>query len=465
MCMAWLSAGCVATNESRCQTPADKAFRVLPIGICEDYPEESRSIAAARRDLEVAATNGLRVLRIAFGWDAMEPERGQYDWSFWDQFVRMATEEFHIRLIPYVCYTPRWASTSNEDDFWQHPPRDSEDFARFMRALVERYKTRIHSWELWNEPDNPAYWAGSVEQFAGLLTAGARAVRQTDPNAKVVFGGLAWDLNFLESVLTNGEAMEHVDVVNLHNYYETWSSEPLEYLPGYVGRARDILRQHGLDQPIWMAEVGYSSFRRGAHVSGQYRAQYGYEHTDNFQAAALFRMLTMLAAMDDVSLIAWYRINDLPQTQEVIGDVNNRHLGVLDEQGGAKPAMHALRFFASLFGQGFRCIDHEVRVTAAVRPKFHAHAFELRDGRVVLVSWLQNHVYGQWRPGDGSTDNPRRGFVSVQLPFGVSGSASAFNAAGEPVRATLARSATGSRVEMNVAASETTIVLLRRAHR
>lgn len=78
------------------------------LGLCEDYPEETRSLSGARADLEVARASGARVLRIAFGGDAIEGARGRYDWSFWDDFVRLAVDDYGITLIPYVCYTPRW---------------------------------------------------------------------------------------------------------------------------------------------------------------------------------------------------------------------------------------------------------------------------------------------------------------------------------------------------------------------
>jgi hypothetical protein len=58
----------------------------------------------------------------------------------------MAVDEFGIKLIPYVCYTPQWAATDDGADFWRSPPRDPEDFARFMTTNVGRYKHAIHSW-------------------------------------------------------------------------------------------------------------------------------------------------------------------------------------------------------------------------------------------------------------------------------------------------------------------------------
>src|SRR3982751_2697252 len=98
----------VVFNAAYVHTPAPSLRSSAPfqhdtLGLCEDYPEESRSLAAARRDLEVLRTNHIPALRIAFGWDAIEPEPGKYDWSFWDDFVRIATDEYHVRLIPYIC--------------------------------------------------------------------------------------------------------------------------------------------------------------------------------------------------------------------------------------------------------------------------------------------------------------------------------------------------------------------------
>src|SRR3954465_6509343 len=87
-----LASGCAAPHAGRdAFAPRDEFHRVT-LGLCEDYPEESRSLANARRDLEVLRTNHIPVLRVAFGWDAIEPEPGRFDWSFWDDFVRLAVD-------------------------------------------------------------------------------------------------------------------------------------------------------------------------------------------------------------------------------------------------------------------------------------------------------------------------------------------------------------------------------------
>jgi hypothetical protein len=410
-----VTAGCASVRPAERGQELTASRPSMTIGLCEDYPEESRSVESARRDLAAARALGAQVLRIAFAWDAIESEPGQYDWTFWDRFVEMA-DEADIRLIPYICYTPRWALDAGGDErFWRHPPKDPSRFAQFVTVLVNRYKDRIHSWELWNEPDNPDYWAGTIEQYAQLVKAGSQAVRSADPSAVVVLGGVAWELDFVERLLRDHDLSRWVDVINVHSYFETWSPDPLEFLPQYVGRLREIIQRYGNHQQIYMAEVGYSSYRNGALVSSAYWCAFDYEHTEAYQAQQLFKTLTLLAAEGDVAVVAWYRINDLPDSQEVIGDVNNRHLGLYHFDGSAKPAAAALARFTRLM-RGARPIDALVSVNHTIDSAAQIHAFQRPDGSVVIVGWLQTNVPGD-RPltRGGEAHDPREQTVRVTV--------------------------------------------------
>lgn len=438
----------------------------MPVGIGEDYAEGARTLANARRDLALLHRQGLRVLRLSLPWEAMEPEPGRYDWKFWDEYISLATDQYHIRLLPYLCYTPRWAATVRNADFWREPPRDDAQFAEFVKRVVTRYRGRIHSWEIWNEPDNSYYWLGSVEQFAALLRAGSVAVREADPSAQVVMGGLAWNLSFLEAMLTNGPTMRAVNIVNLHNYYETWAEDPLERIPAYIGRAGDLLNRYHDPLPIWTAEVGYSSFRQGAQVSGQFRAYYTYEHTPAGQAAALFRALTLLQASGRVSLVTWYRLHDLPATQEVIGDVNNRFLGLVDTAGHPKPALRALRYFRALFHNGYQCLDTQARVTKRLKSAAEVHAFARPDGSVVVVAWLRTVVPGERGDNSGQVRDRRREKVVVALPFALKPDAALFNELGEATGLVpVARQRGRAHFHLALQDGKVRVVILRRAGR
>lgn len=454
----------VALTLAGCHTPPSSdpkehnppAWHRLDVGLCEDYPEESRTWAAAERDLALAAASGAKVLRIAFGWDAMEPAPGRYDWSFWDDVVRTAVEKHQLRLIPYVCYTPQWAATDPGPDHWKSPPRDPALFASFVQTLVRRYRPWIQSWELWNEPDNQAYWTGTVADFAALTRAGAAAVRRADPTATVVLGGLAGDLDFLDTLFREEAIAPHVDVVNLHSYLETWHPEPIEVVTREIARARDIVRTFGEDEPLWMAEVGYSPVGPRAQTSEVYRPRITQEHTAKAQADALLRFLTLVAATGEVDLFAWYRINDLPSTEEVIGDDNNRHLGLLARDGSTKPALPAFVEMAKLFSGRYRVHPLDTRLpNGAVAPAVHAFLLEPEDGVPILLAWSAAEgsapLAGPVRP----PGEARSRSVIITLPKHVQPQALTSVLSGEPAEPPVQpeHRSTGARVHLLLHAS------------
>ncbi len=399
---------------------------VVPLGLCEDYPEESRSIEEVRRDLALLEQAGVHVLRVSFGWDGLEPERGRFELAFWDAFVA-ATSAAGVRVIPYVAYTPRWEAPAGADDYWRRPPRDLDAFAEAMRVLAARYRGRIGSWEIWNEPDNPDFWRGSVAEYAALLSAGARAVRAADPDAKVVLGGIAGHPEFAAEVLARPELAGLVDVVNAHAYFETWNPRPTEELPSYVAAFAPALA--GGARPLWLAEVGYSDHRRDGVVSADVRARFGYEHTPPFQAVELVRTVTLALTRPEVALLAWYEVKDPPPEAPVIGDDNNRHLGVAFSDWRPKPALAALALVARLFGGGFQRLDDRLQVVRPAGSRAEVHAFLTAAHQAVAVAWLPTVVPGA-APGDGRAADARVERLSLSLPLVPAGAARALDAEG-----------------------------------
>lgn len=394
----------------------------MPIGLCEDYPEESRSLEEVRRDFELLRASGIGVLRVSMGWDELEPQKDRYDFSFWDRFVDLAVREYRLRLIPYIAYTPEWNSNGAPQDFWKSPPRDVGEFGELMALLARRYQGRIESWELWNEPDNRDYWLGSTAEYARLLQAGASAVHEADPHAQVVFGGLAGGVEFLRTLFDQHDAARHVDVVNLHSYYETWNPQPIETIPEYVDSVADIVERHGGRQSIWMAEVGYSDFRaNGAEL-------FSYEHTPEFQAVMLIRTLALSLSQPSVALLAWYELKDARASDAVIGDAHNRHLGVAFPDYRPKPALAALAFANNLFSSGFRSIDSELTIERAHASQAEVRGFLTLRGNAVVIAWLKTYPHGSSNGVDA-----RRERIRVSLPYEARGPARRFDERGKPL--------------------------------
>lgn len=413
--------------------PENVEYYHVPIGLCEDYPEETTTMEIIRNDFELLKRTGINLLRISFGWDGIETQKDDYDWLFWDDYVKMAVDEYGITLIPYVCYTPMWISTGDSVNYWNHIPEDFEEFGEFVEDLVNRYKDRIKSWELWNEPDIKIYWSGTAEEYARFYKIGAEAVRRADPEAIVVLGGLAHRPEWTRELFREHGVSEYTDVVNIHNYYETWSPHPIEDMTEYINEIHDIVERYGDGQSIWMAEVGYSTYRgEGSKVSEVYNAYFDYEHTPEFQAVQLWRTLTLALSTEKLAAIAWYEIKNLPQTEEVIGDeYNNRYLGVANYDYTPKPAEHALKFFNEFFSERYKSIDDQVEVKRNLQSHSEIHCFETEYGDVVAVAWLKTHFPGRTPDTTGLVQDSRQEMVSLEIPMELSGKAVLYDALGK----------------------------------
>ena len=96
-----------------------------------------------------------------------------------------------------------------EGGAWKHPPKDCGRWRELCRAfvahLVDRYGgARVLRWrfEVWNEPDIPSYWKGTVEEYCALYDAARAGVKEALPRAQV--GGpatTARGTEFLRQVL------------------------------------------------------------------------------------------------------------------------------------------------------------------------------------------------------------------------------------------------------------------------
>jgi hypothetical protein len=143
-------------------------------------------------------------------------------------------------------------------------------------------------------------------------------------------------------------------------------------------------------------------------VSEVYHARHRDEHTDEAQAVALGRTFILALATGKLPLVAWYRINDLPPNEEVIGDDNNRHLGVRSVSGASKPALATFAMLTRWFHQPYRILEPTVRLVPDSASPVQVHAFALRDGRQIVAAWLGT-------PASPTSEN-QTPHISAELP-------------------------------------------------
>ena len=103
-------------------------------------------------------------------WGAIEPAKGQFDWHSLDSWVAQA-EIHHVQLDYVFLNTPQWASTRPSEPCVGKrvgcaAPPNLDDWSAFITALVTRYRGKISSYELWNEPNGSGFWTGTPKQMA-----------------------------------------------------------------------------------------------------------------------------------------------------------------------------------------------------------------------------------------------------------------------------------------------------------
>jgi WD40 repeat protein len=203
-------------------------------------------------------------------WETVEPEPGQYRWIDPDNIVS-ALDGYDVHILMRVHGTPAWARP--EGTFLSHPPNDADDFARFMRALAARYKGRVGAYEIWNEPNLNYEWGYLEPDPAGyttLLKAAYQAVKEVDPEALVISGGLATtgegsptamgDLTFLQGMYTAG-AQGYFDALGSHPYafgHDPDYQDPWGLSLSRVVQQRDVMLTNGdTKTPVWITETGW----------------------------------------------------------------------------------------------------------------------------------------------------------------------------------------------------------------
>ncbi len=344
-------AGCVGGIAARrAETPAARPMPTptpdSPFGVSMAAGVNDPAIPVA---LELAAGAGIRWLRVAgTEWSRVEPRRGQFDWRAADRLINLAHDLGYGVLAP-LAYTPEWASGAPEHlpagIRIKAPPRDLRDWEAYVEAVVSRYKGRVRYWQVWNEPDLAGFWQGTPRQYAELLAVTYRAVKKIDPDAYVVFGGLALggtpgQLNsrFLEEVLGDPEypGAAHFDIADFHHY---GSKAEAQRRYNYI---KSVLEGFGVGgRPIWVTEVGYSS-DAGAGPDH-------YRGGESDQAEYLRTMVPFLLGLG-VSRVFWFDLYD-----DRTAGSRFWHYGLVRADGTPKPALDAYRqVIAAFSGRGLR---------------------------------------------------------------------------------------------------------------
>lgn len=222
------------------------------------------------KSMQLAREAGFTHAKMIVNWPRLEPKRGQYTFEQTDQndldnVIRAADGE-GMKLVLRVDGAPEWAGG-------KPAKADPDAVEAFYAAMARRARGVVTAYEVLNEPNLPFEWGGSPSPsgYAAFLKAANKGVKNGDPSALVIGGGLSpatggaggtiEDLDFLRGMYAAG-VKGHMDAMAIHNY--GGNHEP-ERDPGDCGicfRRAEIYRQLMVDQgdaatPVWATEFGW----------------------------------------------------------------------------------------------------------------------------------------------------------------------------------------------------------------
>jgi hypothetical protein len=175
---------------------------------------------------------GAGVVRLAFGWDVIEPNcKGCYAWERTDAW-RDEAKRTNRAIFASLAYAPAWA---NGGQPYRYPPLNYQDWYDFVFATASRYRDE--------------YLQGADPRvYRSLVITARAAILAANPRATVLGPDVSWhgvkDGWFAAVMNDFGDLF---DIVTIHWYADG---------PELAVMMDQLVRPVSLGRNVWMTEVG-----------------------------------------------------------------------------------------------------------------------------------------------------------------------------------------------------------------
>ena len=294
--------------------------------------------------------------------------------------------------------TPEPGSFHNDDRslfsiFWPpKTPAQIDAFIQYVKWTINHFRGRILYYALWNEQDI-GYWNpwGNPEEYGRLLKAFAPAVHETDPTARVIYGGQADpSRDFTRRALDVCQCASEIDIYAYHTYPgygQNLNPESMDY--GAYGaespaKLRDFVSHYPGIKPnieYWDDEFNSIPSWKGSDESVQ--AKYIPRGLLYNWAAGVRTFVWLLTSgtdgneYDDFGLIHGLRY--------------------LPDDFTPRPVYYSLQNTNALFSDTQR--DPSIEIASSdipalrrqARAQFLAYGFRAASGKTIIAYWLAAH--------------------------------------------------------------------------
>ena len=233
------------------------------------------------RAFDLLQEAGFRFVNIWLEWQRVETQKGEYDFSLYDTYMRRLQKR-RLRAILTICYgnSLYCEGFAGQQGQWiASTPLDSESATRAFTAFAAeaarhfRYTDTGSVFEIWNEPNFADFWMGepNPENYARLAVATADAIHAADADAIVIAPASSGDITkFVQNVFRAG-LLARIDGVS-HHFYSGLAPESRAPAIHALRSLIDRYAPAGTHLPLVDSENGYGSF--GTPVSEQTQARY-----------------------------------------------------------------------------------------------------------------------------------------------------------------------------------------------
>ena len=244
----------------------------------------------------------------ALNWAEANPAAEQYNFAPLNTYI--ATNQSRDTQILYTFgRTPQWASTSPNATGPYGPgqcaPPILSAWDQYVTAVVTNAAGRIKYWELWNEPDQTAWYCGDIPSMVIMAQHAYAIIKNIDPSATVLSpapsgeAGATWFDSFL-----NAGGLNTFDVVAFHGY----GGGQAEQINAIVDDYRLVMSRHNLSAlPLWDTVSSWGECRIG----------------DDAHRAAFLSKYFFLQWSRGVDRVLWYAYDSNPEWGRLIDATGN----------------------------------------------------------------------------------------------------------------------------------------------
>jgi len=238
----------------------------------------------------------------------------------------------------------RFGQSYHPDTICSMPPEDPQKWADVCVQIIKHYNEGWNNgfyydldyFEIWNEPDLPEFWKGSVQDYIEMYRCAANAIKSYNPELKVGGPALAniWDQSFIN---------EFLDSVVTYDLPLDFFSYHLYYLPNpyQFKLINDYVRNKLDDIGLIDVELINTEWNTG-HFNPEGYDPYSLDDAQN--AAQVVSVLTYMQETD-ISLFFRYSFR-------------NYWFGLVEENGDLRYSGLAYKTFHDLYHNGQRIYTH-----------------------------------------------------------------------------------------------------------